>query len=88
MGGVAPEWIPYATFPWVVASDRLRAEGWDPAHTGAQTLLASFPVTRWSRLDSKHRRELTLGGGMAAVVGLPLAAVVLVRRRRHRSRSA
>jgi nucleoside-diphosphate-sugar epimerase len=88
MGGVAPEWIPYATFPWVVASDRLRAEGWDPAHTGAQTLLDSFPVTPWSRLDSKHRRELTLGGGMAAVVGLPLAAGALVRRRRHRNRSA
>ena len=88
LGGVAPEWIPYATFPWVVASDRLRAEGWEPAHTGAQTLLDSFPVTAWSRLDSKHRRELTLGGGVAAALGVPLAAAVLLRRGRHRGRSA
>jgi hypothetical protein len=86
LGGVAPEWVAYATYPWVVAGDRLRAEGWEPAHSGAQALLDSFPVTTWSRLDSKHRRELTLGGGMAAALGAPFAVTVLVRRARRRAR--
>jgi nucleoside-diphosphate-sugar epimerase len=88
LGGVAPEWAPYATHPWVVAGDRLRAEGWEPTHTGAETLLDSFPVTPWSRLDSKHRREVTLGGGVAVTLGLPLAVAALVRRARRRKRSA
>jgi nucleoside-diphosphate-sugar epimerase len=88
LGGVAPEWIPYATSPWVVAGDRLRAEGWEPVRTGAQTLLDSFPATPWSRLDSRHRRELTLGGGAAAALGLPVAAVYFALARRRRARRA
>ena len=86
LGGVAPEWVPYATYSWVVAGDRLRAEGWEPTHTSAETLLDSFPVTPWSRLDSKHRRELALGGGVVGVLGLPAAAAVLARRRGRRRR--
>ncbi len=87
LGGVAPEWVPYATHPWVVTGDRLRAEGWEPVHTGGQALLDSFPVTTWSQLDSKHRRELTLGGGVIVTAGVPLLAAALLRRARRRGRS-
>lgn len=87
LGGVPPEWVPYATYSWVVAGDRLRTEGWEPVRTGAETLLDSFPVTPWSRLDSKHRRELTLGVALSGLLALPLAAAVLLHRRRRSRRS-
>lgn len=86
LGGVAPEWVPYATHPWVVAGDRLRGAGWEPSHTGAQTLLDSFPVTPWSRLDSRHRRELTLGAATLAALVPPAAVAALLRRHRRRRR--
>lgn len=84
LGGVAPEWVPYATHPWVVAGDRLRAEGWEPSHSGAQTLLDSFPVTAWSQLNSRHRRELALAAAAAVGLAFPLAAATLLHRRRRR----
>ncbi|MDQ3354639.1 MAG: NAD-dependent epimerase/dehydratase family protein [Actinomycetota bacterium] len=87
LGGVAPEWVPYATHPWVVAGDRLRAEGWAPEYTGPETLLDSYPLTPWARLGPKGRRMVTLATGAAAGLGVPLAALALaVVRRRCRRR--
>lgn len=82
LGSVAPELVPYATHPWVVASDRLRAEGWQPVHSGAETLVEAYPATPWTRFAARTRRVLSLGGG--AVVGLAPVLVALLRRRRRR----
>ena len=84
LGGVAPELVPYATHPWVVAGDRLRAEGWEPVHSGAETLVEAYPATPWTRFAARTRRVLSLGGGAALGVGVPVATVALVRRRRRR----
>ena len=87
LGGVSPELVPYATHPWVVAADRLRAEGWEPAHSCAETLVDAYPATPWTSFAASTRRVITLGGG--AVVGLaPLAVVALIRRRRRGRRRA
>ncbi|MGI8758919.1 MAG: NAD-dependent epimerase/dehydratase family protein, partial [Acidimicrobiales bacterium] len=77
LGGVAPELVPYASFPWVVASDRLREAGWEPAHSGAETLMRDYPVTPWARLGAKPRRELALGGGVVLAVGVPVGMAAL-----------
>ncbi len=87
LGGVAPEWIPYATDPWVVASDRLRAKGWAPDYSGEETLVTSYPMTPWARLGSKSRRELTLVAGVVGGLGPPAGALLLAWRRRRRSGS-
>ncbi|MBW3574206.1 MAG: NAD-dependent epimerase/dehydratase family protein [Actinobacteria bacterium] len=86
LGGVSPEMVPYATHPWVVASDRLQAEGWKPEHSCAETLVEAYPATPWTRFAASTRRVLSLGGGATVVLGVPAAAVVLLRRRRRRHR--
>lgn len=84
LGGVAAEMVPYATHPWVVAGDRLRAEGWEPAHSCAETLVEAFPATPWTSFAARTRRVLSLGAG--AVVGLGAPIVVMAIRGRHRIR--
>ena len=85
LGGVAPEVVPMATYPWVVASDRLRGLGWEPVHSCAETLVDAFPATPWAKLASRWRRMLALTGTGAVAVGLPVALVRAIRRRHHRA---
>ncbi len=44
-----PGLTPYATHPWVVANDRLRAAGWVPAHSNEEAFVAG------------HRAQYALG---------------------------
>ena len=48
---VPPSEVPYLVHPWVVAIDRLRAEGWNPQHTNEETVLACLrgrePTSAW-----------------------------------------
>jgi hypothetical protein len=39
LGDVPPAVLPYLVQPWVIATDRLEAIGWEPAHTNEETLL-------------------------------------------------
>ncbi|MBW3641489.1 MAG: NAD-dependent epimerase/dehydratase family protein [Actinobacteria bacterium] len=86
LGGVRPELVPFATHPWVVASDRLRAEGWEPVHSGPETLVEAYPASPWTRSTARTRRVLSLGGGAVVGLGAPLTLLVLARRRRRRRR--
>jgi nucleoside-diphosphate-sugar epimerase len=75
--------LAYAVHPWVVANDRLRAEGWTPEHSNEEALVATHAAT-WRDLSPRRRQELAL-----AVTGLTLAGAVagtiaLIRRRRRR----
>lgn len=81
LGGVVPGLVPYATHPWVVAGDRLRAEGWEPAHSGAETLVDAYPATPWTGFAARTRRMVTLGGGAALGLGAPVALLAWVRHR-------
>ncbi len=66
--------VPYVRHPWVVANDRLRAEGWVPGHTNQEAMVVSTP-TPWLRSVWVRRRQefalgavgLTTAGAMAAV---------------------
>jgi UDP-glucose 4-epimerase len=77
---VPPSEMPYLLHPWVVAVDRLRAEGWTPHYTNEETVLACLggrqPGSTW-----KAAAAATAGAG-AATAGLVVAG--LVRRRRRR----
>ena len=73
---------PYTEHSWVIASDRLRAEGWQPAHTSEETLVEADPARGWRALSPRARQELSLGCGRRLGCWLRWrGAVVLVRRR-------
>jgi UDP-glucose 4-epimerase len=78
---VPPSGVPYLVHPWVVAVDRLKAEGWSPRHTNEETVLACVggrePTSAW-------KTTLAAAGG-AALAPAGLVAAGLLRRRRSRS---
>lgn len=80
------EALAYARHPWVVANDRLRAEGWTPEHTNEEALVATHAAS-WRDLSPRRRQELALGVTGAALVGSAVGAVALIRRA-HRRRTS
>jgi nucleoside-diphosphate-sugar epimerase len=80
----SPAVLAYATHPWVVANDRLRAAGWRPEHTNEEALVATHAAS-WRDLSPRRRQELALGVSGAALVGTVVGVVAIVRRSRRRS---
>ncbi len=81
-----PSMLVASSAPWVVANDRLRALGWEPAFTNEEAYVDSDRGGLWARLTPRHRQELALGGaafGFFAVIG----SVIAVIRRRLRDDS-
>jgi UDP-glucose 4-epimerase len=76
LADLPPSALPYLLHPWVVAIDRLRGEGWSPAHSNEEAVLAC--VEHGPRPDrTKLAAAVAMGTGLAAA-GL----VVGARRRR------
>ena len=65
------------TWPWVVANDRLRAEGWSPAFTNQEAWVAGTPPPLAGLVNGQRRQEIALGVastvGAAALGGAVLA---------------
>jgi nucleoside-diphosphate-sugar epimerase len=80
-----PGLVPYTRHPWVVANDRLRAEGWTPRYTNEEAYLAVAPARRWTTVSPRRRQELALGAvavaSAAAVAGSAALAWRALRRR-------
>lgn len=72
--------LPYVRHPWVVANDKLRAEGWIPAFSNEEAFIAGTPAPPWAVVSPKRRQELALGAAGAAAVALAGGAVALARR--------
>jgi UDP-glucose 4-epimerase len=74
-----PSGLPYLVHPWVVAVDRLRAEGWSPRHTNEETVLACLggrePGSVW-------KAAAVAGAAGAGVAAAGLVVVGGLRRRR------
>jgi nucleoside-diphosphate-sugar epimerase len=84
-----PSIVPFRSHPWVVANDRLRAEGWVPQHSNEEAFVASHQPTGWSTVSPQRRQEIALAATGVAVVGAAVATGVVARallRRRSRSR--
>jgi nucleoside-diphosphate-sugar epimerase len=83
----APPALPtYASHPWVVANDRLRAAGWVPRATNEEAYVATHAGAPWSRISPRRRQDAILGSAVGAVVGIPAVAAVALRRSRRRRR--
>jgi nucleoside-diphosphate-sugar epimerase len=85
LGPIPPGLLPYTAHPWVVASDRLRAAGWQPANTNEEAFVAGHRPSPWADLSPQRRQELALGG-LAVGVGCVVAGAVALARRRARRR--
>jgi len=77
-----PELLPYALHPWVIANDRLKADGWTPAASNEEAYVGSHRAGPWATMSPRRRQELALGVAGTSVVGLVAGAVALLRRRR------
>jgi nucleoside-diphosphate-sugar epimerase len=66
---------PYVTHPWVVATDKLRAEGWRPAYSNEEVYVLGTVAPLWSSLGPQKRQELALGAaGMLGAAAIGVAA--------------
>jgi len=81
---VAPGIEPYTTHSWVVASDRLRAEGWSPKVTSEEALVDADPARGWRALSPRARQELSLAAVGVLVAGGTVAGLLALRRVRRR----
>jgi nucleoside-diphosphate-sugar epimerase len=79
-GPIPPGMRSYTRAPWLVANDRLKAEGWTPTVTNEQAYVEGTEARWWTMITPKRRQELSLaamGVGLAAVTA---TAVSLLRR--------
>lgn len=70
-GPIPPGLVAYTRWPWVVASDRLVADGWTPAITNEQAYVEGTEAKWWTMVSPKRRQEAAL-----AAAGTLLAVVV------------
>lgn len=76
---------PYVRHPWVVATDKLKAEGWRAAYSNEESYVAGTPPPLLATIGPKRRQELALGvasAAGAAVIGGALWTVRRLSRRR------
>ncbi len=64
----------YATYPWVVANDKLRSAGWRPTFSSEEAYVAGTPAPLWQSVPPSRRQEVAMGAATVSV--LALAAVV------------
>jgi nucleoside-diphosphate-sugar epimerase len=81
-----PGLLPYTTYPWVVANDRIKAAGWKPAFTNEEAYVAGHRAAPWATVSPQRRQELALAGAGAAVIAAVVGVVALVRRVRRGAR--
>ena len=74
-----PGVVAYLANSWVVANDRLRAEGWAPQNTNEEAYVSSHRPTGWAALSGRRRQEVALGVVGAGVLGIVATALLVVR---------
>ena len=79
-GPIPPGLWPYTRAPWVIANDRLKAEGWRPTVTNEQAYVEGTEARWWTMISPKRRQEISLGAVGAAGVACLVGAVSLGRR--------
>lgn len=78
-----PELLPYTVHPWVVANDRLRADGWQPESSNEEAYVGAHRAGPWATLSPRGRQELTLGAAGVLILGAAAGTAALLRRRRR-----
>jgi nucleoside-diphosphate-sugar epimerase len=68
IGATPPALLPFTVHPWVVANDRLRADGWEPAATNEEAFVGAHRASPWATLSPRRRQALALGGVAVAAL--------------------
>jgi nucleoside-diphosphate-sugar epimerase len=85
-GPIPPGLRSYTRWPWLVANDRLKAEGWTPMVTNEQAYVEGTEAKWWTMVSPKRRQEITLGGLGLLLAGVGFGVWRAVRRaQRHRA---
>lgn len=82
---VPPGVVPYTSHSWVVSNDRLRSMGWRADYSNEEAWVVSHDPGPLDRMPARRRQELALVVAVAAVVGVFVGAVLIVRRLRRGS---
>lgn len=81
-GPIPPGLRSYTRSPWLVANDRLKAEGWRPLVTNEQAYVEGTEARWWTMVSPKRRQELALGALVAVLIAVAAMAIRGVRRAR------
>jgi nucleoside-diphosphate-sugar epimerase len=83
-GPIPPGLRSYTRWSWLVANDRLKAEGWAPTVTNEQAYVEGTEAKWWTMVSPKRRQEIALGGLGALLVAIGLVVWRVVRRAQRR----
>ncbi len=78
-----PELLPYTVHPWVIANDRLKADGWTPTLSNEEAYVGAHRAGPWATLSPRRRQEVALGVAGVATLGVVLGVVRVLRNRRR-----
>ncbi len=85
--GIPVEARAYASHPWVVAPDRLKAAGWVPLYSSEEALVATDERVHWDDLPPGRRQNynliIILIAAVGAVAGVG-AVITAIRARRRK----
>ena len=80
LGPTPPELVPYTLHPWLVANDRLRAEGYAPQVTNEEACVDAHEVGPWATMSPRRRQEIALGVAGTALAGALAGGALALRR--------
>jgi nucleoside-diphosphate-sugar epimerase len=88
--GAPAEARAYATHPWVVAPDRIKAAGWNPEYSSEEALVATDARVHWDDLPPGRRQNYNLVVLLIAATGVVAGTAgvfAFLRRLRRRARN-